>query len=110
MKARAFALLFVLASSLPGHAQTTPATAVKPTIPLPPISWTCLMHPDVVETEKGACPICRMDLVPVRLVAVWTCPVHGVIEQDKPGKCRICGRDLVQTSRALTFTCAGHPE
>ena len=94
MKALAFALLLVLAA---------------PT-PLPPISWTCVMHPDVVESKKGACPICRMALVPVRLVVVWTCPVHGVIEQDKPGKCPICSRDLVQATRALTFTCAGHPD
>ena len=94
MLARAIALLFVLAA---------------PT-PLPPISWTCLMHPDVVESQKGACPICRMDLVPVRPAVVWTCPVHGVIEEDKAGTCRICARDLIQAARALTFTCAGHPE
>jgi hypothetical protein len=68
------------------------------------------MHPDVVESTKGTCPKCRMDLVPVRLATVWTCPVHSVIEEDTPGKCRICARDLVQATRSVTFTCAGHPE
>ena len=58
---------------------------------LPPISWTCPMHPDVLERKKGTCPLCRMELVPVRMAMIWTCPVHGVIEQDTPGKCRICG-------------------
>src|ERR1700756_3199200 len=81
-----------------------------PTIQLPPISWSCPMHPDVVEDQKGSCRICKMELQPVRLVTVYTCPVHGVIEQSQPGKCRICSRDLIQTTKSLTFTCAGHPD
>ena len=102
MNARLFALLLVLAPSFQIQAQKAAE--------LPPISWTCVMHPDVVEDKKGTCRICKMDLVPVRLATVWTCPVHRVVEQDTPGKCRICARDLVQTTRALSFTCAGHPE
>ncbi len=27
--------------------------------------WTCSMHPQIREKEKGQCPICGMDLVPV---------------------------------------------
>src|SRR5688500_14619284 len=73
---------------------------------LPALSWTCPMHPDVLEAKKGACHICGMDLEPVRLVLMYTCSVHAVIEQSKPGKCRICARDLVQKTAALTFTCA----
>jgi hypothetical protein len=82
--------------------------ATAPAAQLPDVSWTCPMHPDVLEAKKGACSICAMDLVPVRLVLVFTCPVHAVIEQPKPGKCRICSRDLVQKTAALTFTCAGN--
>jgi hypothetical protein len=82
--------------------------AAVPAAQLPAISWTCPMHPDVLEAKEGACSICGMDLVPVRLVLVYTCPVHAVIEQPKPGKCRICSRDLVQKTAALTFTCAGN--
>ena len=77
---------------------------------LPAISWTCPMHPDVVDDKKGACGICGMDLEAVRLVTVYTCPVHAVIEQAKPGSCRICSRDLVQKTAALTFTCTGNRE
>jgi hypothetical protein len=80
--------------------------AAAPAAQLPDISWTCPMHPDVLEPKKGACNICGMDLEPVRLVLMYTCPVHAVIEQSKPGKCRICARDLVQKTAALTFTCA----
>jgi hypothetical protein len=77
---------------------------------LPPISWTCPMHPDVVDDHKGKCSLCGMDLEPVRLVMVWKCPVHGVIEESKPGKCRICSRELVATTVALTWTCAGNKQ
>ena len=74
---------------------------------LPDISWTCPMHPDVLDARKGTCGICGMNLEPIRLVSVYTCPVHAVIEQATPGKCRICARDLVQKTAALTFTCEG---
>src|SRR5688572_23947545 len=77
---------------------------------LPAVSWTCPMHPDVLDAKPGSCGLCGMDLEPVRLVLVYTCPVHAVIEQPKPGKCRICARDLVQKTAALTFTCAGNRE
>jgi hypothetical protein len=97
MNARAFAIVvavFVIAASAAAQ--------------LPAVSWTCPMHPDVLDAKPGSCGICGMDLEPVRLVLVYTCPVHAVIEQPKPGKCRICARDLVQKTAALTFTCAGN--
>ena len=81
--------------------------ATAPAAQLPAISWTCPMHPDVLDARKGACSICGMDLEPVRLVLVYPCPVHAVIEQSTPGTCRICARELVQKAAALTFTCAG---
>ena len=28
--------------------------------------WTCGMHPNVIQDEPGFCPICQMDLVPLR--------------------------------------------
>jgi hypothetical protein len=99
MNTRAVALIFVLAWSMAAFHR-----------PLPAISWTCPMHPDVVEEKKGACPVCKMELVPVRLAVIWTCPVHGVIEQEHPRQMPYLRRDLVQSPRALTFTCAGHPD
>jgi hypothetical protein len=84
--------------------------AAAPTAQLPSVSWTCPMHPEVLEDRKAKCGICGMDLEPVRLVTMYACPVHAVIEQPKPGKCRICARDLVQMTAALTYTCAGNRE
>ena len=31
-----------------------------------PALWTCGMHPDVISDEPGICPICNMDLVPLK--------------------------------------------
>jgi Cu(I)/Ag(I) efflux system membrane fusion protein/cobalt-zinc-cadmium efflux system membrane fusion protein len=73
--------------------------------------WTCGMHPQVIEEEPGQCPICGMDLTPMREdadgddmmmepahadhAAQWTCPDHEMIVEDEPGTCPIDGQDLV---------------
>ncbi len=71
--------------------------------------WTCGMHPQVIQDEPGQCPICHMDLVPLRAGAedatgdgapepaaeTWTCPEHPMIEEAEPGECPIGGRQLV---------------
>lgn len=73
--------------------------------------WTCPMHPEIQEDEPGSCPICGMDLHPVREddddheehtehqhtereIEYWTCPMHPEIQEDEPGSCPICGMDL----------------
>jgi hypothetical protein len=73
---------------------------------VPPVSMTCPMHPDVVESQPGTCPLCKMNLVPVRLETIWTCPVHSIVSEREPGVCRICRRDLIQMTVAVTWTCA----
>ena len=56
--------------------------------PLPAVSWTCPMHPEVVDDQSGMFPICTMQLTPVRLDLVWTCPLHLDVTQERPGRCR----------------------
>ena len=69
--------------------------------------WTCGMHPEVIQNEPGICPICQMDLVPVRTESghgdgdgdghgLFTCPMHPDILEEEPGSCPICGMDLVR--------------
>ncbi len=80
------------------------------TVPAGKQLWTCGMHPQVLEEEPGQCPICGMDLVPLREDAstpdkvaaheeaghqLWTCGMHPQVIQDEPGQCPICGMDLV---------------
>jgi Cu(I)/Ag(I) efflux system membrane fusion protein/cobalt-zinc-cadmium efflux system membrane fusion protein len=67
--------------------------------------WTCGMHPNVIQDEPGTCPICQMDLVPLRheptpsatkpAATAWTCPMHNLISEPEAGECPICGMDLV---------------
>ena len=68
------------------------------------------MHPEVVDNKAGACPICKMALVPVRLALVWTCPVHSQVSAEAQGSCRLCGRPLVRVTKALSWTCPVHPK
>ncbi len=65
------------------------------------------MHPDVVEARAGSCPLCKMNLVPVRLDQAWMCPVHAVVTETQAGSCRLCGRSLVPVVVSLTWTCRG---
>jgi predicted RNA-binding Zn-ribbon protein involved in translation (DUF1610 family) len=75
---------------------------------LPPVSWSCPMHAEVVEDKAGKCPICGMTLAPVRLALVWSCTVHSDVTRQQAGRCPICGRDLLRVTKALTFTCPVH--
>lgn len=74
------------------------------------VSLTCPMHPDVLATQAGVCPICKMDLVPVRLASVFSCPVHSVVTRAEPGSCPICQRALVPLTVSITYRCASGTE
>jgi len=67
--------------------------------------YTCGMHPDVIQDEPGTCPICAMDLTPMkkklgrpadgeRIIAYWVAPMDPNFISDKPGKSPM-GMDLV---------------
>lgn len=119
MRFAALLLALALAASPASAARgesPAPQTA-KPAPPagsaekLPPLSYTCPMHPEILEDKGGTCPICKMDLVPIRLDAVWTCGTKPLaVVRDAPGRCPIDGTALVQVTAAVTWTCSGGTE
>lgn len=66
--------------------------------------YTCGMHPEIIETEPGDCPICGMKLLPVkgskaaqsgeRKILYWRAPMNPNEIYDAPGKSQM-GMDLV---------------
>lgn len=94
---------FALAANLAAAPQAGPQ--------LPPLSYTCPMHPEILENKGGVCPICKMDLVPIRLDSVWTCGTKPLaVVRDAPGKCPIDGTPLVQVTAVVSWTCPGGTE
>ena len=101
--------------------------------------FTCPMHPQILQDEPGACPICGMDLVSkpsgakaagahptsaqppasqpaskpahahVALGPTYTCSMHPQISESEPGECPICGMDLVEKSAAASQPAASQP-
>lgn len=77
--------------------------------------WTCGMHPNVIQDEPGQCPICGMNLTPMRggedahaghdhaaSTGEWTCPDHPSIVESEPGTCPIDGLELVPVAGGAT--------
>jgi predicted RNA-binding Zn-ribbon protein involved in translation (DUF1610 family) len=98
-----------LLAPLAGEALVRAAAGQPPQTPaLPPLSWSCAMHPEVVDNQPGKCPICGMALEKVRLALVYTCPVHNDQTLLQKGQCRRCGRDLIRVTKAVSFACPVH--
>lgn len=85
--------------------------------------WTCGMHPNVITEEPGQCPICGMNLTPVKRTdeveepaatvieaeepaaetaqaQLWTCGMHPNVITEEPGQCPICGMNLTPVKQA----------
>jgi hypothetical protein len=79
---------------------------------LPPISYVCPMASDaeVVDVKPGKCPLCGMQLEPVRLDTAWSCPNHAAVIRYKKGACPIDKRELVQVIVAQYWTCPDKPD
>ncbi|MDR1988644.1 MAG: hypothetical protein LBQ09_00265 [Acidobacteriaceae bacterium] len=111
MRHRLFGLVVVAGLALAGYSPAVVAQQAAPSgaaAKLPPLLYTCPMDTDVLEEKPGACPICKMDLVPIRIDAKWWCPTHTKLEvHDGPGKCRRDGKDLIPVTLSISWTCPG---
>lgn len=76
-------------------------------------TYTCPMHPEIQQTNPGACPKCGMALEAAAPIAStekteYTCPMHPEIIRDAPGSCPICGMAL--EPRVVSIEEAENPE
>ncbi len=62
--------------------------------------WTCTMHPSVRETGPGRCPICNMDLVPVRATAVRDSESVDLTFSVTPAKQQLIGVTFATVKRS----------
>lgn len=80
---------------------------------LPPLQYTCPMHPEVLEDKPGTCHICKMALEQTRIDTElnYSCPDHPVVITGKPGICPIDRRrELVPVVVTLHWTCKQSPD
>src|SRR3546814_15233469 len=100
-------LAVIIAACSPGKKQETGGSQV---------TYTCPMHPQIVQEGPGSCPICGMDLVPVSqsgaeqeimlgerqmaLAGIETAPVSpGSIGNSRSEERRV-GKECVSTFRS----------
>lgn len=98
-------VLVLVAAVEAQRAPSSSAAASRQAPKLPPLSMTCPVHPEIVESRPGSCPLCRRTLVPVRLDSAWMCPVHTAVVEPGAGTCRLCRRDLIRVTVSLTWSC-----
>ena len=80
---------------------------------LPPLQYTCPMHPEILEDKPGSCRLCKMPLEPTRIDTElnYSCPDHPVVITSKPGICPIDRRrELVPVVVTLHWTCKQSPD
>ncbi|MBF0546745.1 MAG: efflux RND transporter periplasmic adaptor subunit [Candidatus Riflebacteria bacterium] len=69
---------------------------VQPVSSNKPDIYTCVMHPEIEQSEPGKCPKCLMKLtlkekpVEANENLVYSCPMHPEVKSGKAGKCPIC--------------------
>jgi len=98
-----------------GTDQAAPASVE--TVEQPAQQYTCGMHPMIIADEAGQCPICGMDLTPLkstggtdsakpageRKIKYWAAPMDPTYIRDEPGKSPM-GMDLVPVYEDETAT------
>ena len=62
--------------------------------------YTCTMHPSVRATEPGRCPICNMDLVPVRVSAAGDTQSVDLTFTVPPAKQQLVGVTFASVGRS----------
>jgi len=84
------------------HEHKHSSQSVKQDSALSDTTYTCPMHPEILQNKSGSCPKCGMALEalvePVaKTKTEYTCPMHPEIRENEPGSCPKCGMALEAT-------------
>lgn len=63
-----------------GNAQVAPAPVPTATTP---VEWTCPMHPEVIRSGPGSCPICGMALEPRTITSQQDAPNPELVDMSR---------------------------
>jgi len=100
-----FLSIFVLSACSDNATDTTDDNALTHAEKHIDTSYVCPMHPKIIKSEPGNCPICGMHLVKKEITKEhqkkhndpnYVCPMHPKIIKNEPGSCPICGMHLVK--------------
>ena len=83
-----------------GDRATTAATTIADSAAI--AYYTCTMHPSVRETKPGRCPICNMDLVPVRATVPRDTESVDLTFSVTPAKQQLIGVTFATVARSNT--------
>ena len=84
--------------------------------------YVCSMHPQVIQSEAGDCPICGMMLIEKvsqpasQKQKVYVCSMHPQVIQSEAGDCPICGMMLIEKmtqpdmQKQKVYVCSMHPQ
>jgi membrane fusion protein, copper/silver efflux system len=86
-------------------------------------TYVCSMHPQVIQSEPGDCPICGMMLIEKvaqtgsQKQKVYVCSMHPQVIQSEPGDCPLCGMMLIEkmtmqpdSQKQKVYVCSMHPQ
>ncbi len=85
-------------------------------------SYSCPMHPNIVNDVAGKCPKCGMDLTRSKkeqmkrdVMKLYSCPMHAEVVSNRPGTCAKCSSKLAIDRRGskqgtTVYTCSMHPD
>src|SRR5207244_6379951 len=79
---------------------------------LPPLLYTCPMHPEVLEEHAGTCKICKMTLEPVRIESEfwYACATRPAVLSQRPATCPFDGQPMVRVVVSVHWACAQNPD
>ena len=104
-------LMYAQSNTQSNSKQTTTTTTTKTETLKDSVYYTCSMHPDVLLSNPGKCPLCgtpcekkTMKMTGTKtekkiVTKSYSCSKHPEEKSDKPGKCPKCKMDMKMDSK-----------